>query len=44
MAFLFENLEVCQKAVDFADEFAALTKTFPRGYGFFVVRRQRCPG
>jgi four helix bundle protein len=34
MAFMFEKLEVYQKAVDFADETAALTEGFPRGYGF----------
>lgn len=34
MAFMFEKLEVYQKAVDFADEIAALTERFPRGYGF----------
>jgi four helix bundle protein len=33
MAFMFENLEVYQKAVDFADRILALTATFPRGYG-----------
>ena len=34
MAFMFENLEVYQKAVTFADQVAALTENFPRGYGF----------
>lgn len=34
MAFLFEKLEVCQKAVDFGDRIVALTENFPRGYGF----------
>ena len=34
MAFMFENLAVYQKAVDFADEVAELTEGFPRGYGF----------
>jgi hypothetical protein len=29
MALLFENLLVCQKAVDFADNVFALTETFP---------------
>ena len=31
MAFMFENLSVCQKAVDLADEIARLTEEFPRG-------------
>ena len=34
MAFMFEKLKVYQKAVDFADEVAALTEHWPRGYGF----------
>ena len=34
MPFMFENLEVYQKAANFADEVGALTKGFPRGYGF----------
>jgi four helix bundle protein len=41
MAFLFENIEVYQKAVDFADEVAALTEGFPRGYGFLVDQLNR---
>jgi four helix bundle protein len=41
MAFMFENLEVYQKAVDFADEAAALTEGFPRGYGFLVDQLNR---
>lgn len=36
MAFMFENLQVYQKAVDLADGVAALTGTFPRGYYFLV--------
>jgi hypothetical protein len=31
MSFMFENLDVYQKAVTFADEIAALTQGFPRG-------------
>ena len=34
MTFMFEKLEVYQKAVAFADHIAALTEAFPRGYGF----------
>ncbi len=41
MAFMFEKLEVYQKAVDFADEIAALTESFPRGYGFLVSQLNR---
>lgn len=36
MPFMFEKLEVYQKAVDFADEVAALSEGFPRAYGFLV--------
>jgi hypothetical protein len=49
MAFMFENLDVYQKAVDFADEVATLTATFPRGYYFLTDQlnraflRLRCP-
>src|SRR5208282_6050997 len=41
MSFLFEKLEVYQKAVDFADEVAAMTEGFPRGYGFLVDQLNR---
>jgi four helix bundle protein len=41
MAFMFERLEVYQKAVDFADEVAKLTEGFPRGYGFLVDQLNR---
>jgi four helix bundle protein len=41
MPFMFEKLEVYQKAVDFADEIAALTEHFPRGYGFLVHQLNR---
>ncbi len=41
MPFMFEKLEVYQKAVDFADEIAALTEGFPRGYGFLVDQFNR---
>ncbi|UCD74818.1 MAG: four helix bundle protein [Phycisphaerales bacterium] len=34
MPFMFENLEVYQKAVDFTDRVVGLTEEFPRGYGF----------
>ena len=41
MAFMFEKLEVYQKAVSFADHVAALTQEFPRGYGFLVDQLNR---
>jgi len=41
MPFAFEKLIVYQKAVDFADEVAALTESFPRGYGFLVDQLNR---
>jgi four helix bundle protein len=41
VAFMFEKLEVYQKAVDFADETAAMTEGFPRGYGFLVDQLNR---
>jgi len=34
MAFMFENLQVYQKAVDFTDRVTALTEQFRRGYSF----------
>jgi len=36
MAFMFEKLEVYQKAVSFADEIASLTEGFRRGYYFLA--------
>lgn len=41
MAFMFENLHVYQKAVDFADQVAELTERFPRGYYFLVDQLNR---
>ena len=41
MAFLFEKLEVYHAAVDFADEIAALTKAFPRGYRYLADQLNR---
>jgi four helix bundle protein len=38
---MFEKLEVYQKAVDLADEIAALTEDFRRGYGFLVDQLNR---
>jgi hypothetical protein len=37
MAFMFERLEVYQKAVDFTDRVTALTEQFARGYAFIAV-------
>ncbi len=41
MAFMFENLQVYQKAVDFADQTAELTEDFPRGYAFLTNQLNR---
>jgi four helix bundle protein len=41
MAFMFEKLEVYQKAVSFADQIAALTQTFPRGFYFLTDQLNR---
>lgn len=41
MAFMFESLQVYQKAVDFADRICVLTESFPRGYYFLVDQLNR---
>jgi four helix bundle protein len=41
MAFMFENLLVYQKAVDFADPVASHTEWFRRGYYFLVDQLNR---
>jgi four helix bundle protein len=41
MAFMFENLDVYQKAVDFTDEITTRTSTFPRGYYFLSDQLNR---
>jgi four helix bundle protein len=41
MPFMFENLLVYQKAVDFADRIASHTESFPRGYYFLVDQLNR---
>ena len=41
MTFMFEKLDVYQKAVDFADQAASLTEQFPRGYGFLSDQLNR---
>jgi len=41
MAFMFENLQVYQKAVDLADCVATVTESFPRGYYFLVDQLNR---
>jgi len=38
---MFENLQVYQKSVDFADRTAGLTESFPRGYYFLVDQLNR---
>jgi four helix bundle protein len=41
MPFMFENLDVYQKSVDFADQIVELTEQFPRGYSFLVDQLNR---
>ncbi len=41
MVFMFENLKVYQKAVDFADRAAGLTEGFPRGYRYLADQLNR---
>lgn len=41
MAFMFENLDVYQKAVDSADDIATVTEGLPRCYGFLVDQLNR---
>jgi four helix bundle protein len=41
MAFMFEKLEVYQKAVSLAAEIAELTESFPRGYYFLTDQLNR---
>jgi four helix bundle protein len=41
MAFMFENLEVYQKAIDFAEQITNLTEQFPRGYYFLTDQLNR---
>ncbi|MBV8782094.1 MAG: four helix bundle protein [Phycisphaerae bacterium] len=41
MAFMVENLQVYQKAVDFADDVASRAESFPRGYYFLVDQLNR---
>lgn len=41
MAFMFEKVEVYQKAVDFGDIVCARTERFSRGYGFLVDQLNR---
>lgn len=37
MSFLFEKLEVYQRAVDFADKVTALTESFPAQGNYHLV-------
>ena len=41
MTFMFENLEVYQKSVDFADRIVGLTENFPKGYRFLANQFNR---
>ena len=41
MPFMFENLEVYQKAVDLAEKVINLTDEFPKGYYFLTDQLNR---
>jgi four helix bundle protein len=41
MAFMFENLQIYQKALDFTDRIVTLTQSFPRGYYFLADQLNR---
>src|SRR3954468_17952090 len=41
MAFMFENLAVYQRSLDFAEQIISLTETFPRGYYFLADQMNR---
>lgn len=41
MAFIFENLDVYQKAIDFAEEVNDLIKDFPKGNYYLVDQLSR---
>ena len=41
MSFMFEKLDVYQKAVDFADQSASITEQFPRRYGYLSDQLNR---
>lgn len=41
MAFLFENLDVYKKAVDFADEVSKLANNFPKGNYYLADQLNR---
>jgi four helix bundle protein len=41
MAFMFENLDVYQKAIDLTEQIVSLTESFPRGYYFLADQLNR---
>ena len=41
MPFIFEKLQVYQKAIAFADDVCTLTRSFPRGYFFLADQLNR---
>ncbi|MBI1337951.1 MAG: four helix bundle protein [Phycisphaera sp.] len=41
MTFMFENLQVYQKAVDLADSTATITEQFPRSYFYLIDQLNR---
>jgi hypothetical protein len=41
MAFMFENLTVYQKAMEFPEQIVTLTESFPRGFYFLADQLDR---
>lgn len=41
MTFMFQNLEVYQKSVDFAEKIVNVTDGFPKGYYFLTDQLNR---
>jgi len=41
VAFAFEKLNVCQKALDFADRICGITSSFTKAYYFFAEQFKR---
>jgi four helix bundle protein len=41
MAFMLENLEVYQKALDLSERIITITEAFPRGYYFLTDQLNR---
>jgi len=41
LAFMFENLDVYQKSINFIDQITSLTRGFPRGYYYLTDQLNR---